>query len=292
MPRSVTAKRASEPYVRTDLDGRVESFLSHSAPAMLAVIGPAGLGKSLTVRKVLERSSLPSVLLPAATGQSLDDMFGVWTLRNGETKFVEGALLRGLKTPDCVIVLDDAHVLAQGLQLLNGIGDQTRCVSFSAQGDALDVADGVRLVIIANPPPATLPPWEAHRWQIPEQTRSRCRLIRLDHGLSYEDELAVAAAHWPGDHPAELLEGLVEIARNLRDNGVTGGYTPSLRDLAMIGHLLSQGHSLGEAFAEGLAHKYLQLADREAAIESFRGKFGFDPLTGGSVLDRGGDADA
>ena len=277
-------------YIPTELDRRVEHWLLNSSPPILILISPPGYGKSLTVAKVLERHpEFPHVWIPATRGLStLAPFFGHWELVPGkqgpQTRFVEGELLKGLKTPHCVIVLDDVHTIAPATQILNGVGDHTRIVSCPELSLTVKVAEGVRVVLIVNPAPSELPPWERLNWELPEQIRSRSRMMVIEAGLSREEEKAIALLHWPKDHREELLDGLLEVVAHLRDNSVLESYSPSLRDLVLCCQLLAQGLPLGTAYMEAIGNKFLRPDEREAAVEAFRAKFDLDPLSQGSVL--------
>lgn len=279
-----------EKYVPTALDKRIEHWLTHSCPPFLIIIGPPGYGKSLTMSKVLERHEFPYEWISATRGSILLHYLGYWRLAGGETQWVEGQLLQGLMKEDCVIVFDDIHTIAQDTQILNGVGDHTRRISIPELGLSVDVASGVRIVFIANPPPSGLAPWERIKWELPEQIRGRARMISLtEAGLSHEEERAIALLHWSADHRVELFDGLLEVTRNLRNNGLLQSYTPSVRDLVIACQLLAQGESIGTAFLEAIANKYLLKDERQAAIEAFRAKLGIDPLGDGSSVLVGGN---
>jgi MoxR-like ATPase len=281
-----------ERYVETELHRRVEHWLRYGVPPILILYSPPGCGKTITARHVLaaHAEEFPVVWLPATWGASLETMLGFWELRGGETVFIEGELLRGLTTENCIIVIDDAHTVAAELQLLNGIGDVTREVTCASLGRKIEIANGVRLILIANPPSPDLPPWERARWELPEQTRDRARMIELKEGLSREDELAIAELYFPEGHPKEALEGMVEVVRNLRQNGVLHSYTPSVRSLVMWCQLLEQGLSLGEAYLEAVAAKFLQPEEFAAAVEIFQAKFDIDPLESSTLKEGSSDA--
>jgi hypothetical protein len=283
-----------ERYVKTALHRQVEHWLQYGLPPILIIYGPPGCGKTITVRHVLAEyaTQFPFIWIPATWGSDLQALLGFWELRNGQTVFVEGDLLKGLMTSGCVIVIDDAHTVAAELQLLNGVGDITRELTCASLSRKITIAEGVRLVLLANPPPRDLPPWERARWELPEQIRDRARMIELREGLSWEDELAVASLYYPKGHPREVLEGLVELIRNLRTNGVLRSFIPSTRSLVMVCQLLGQELSLGEAYLQGVANKFLREDEYAAAIEAFRGKFGIDPREqkSGSILKEVGHA--
>lgn len=275
-------------YVETELHRRILDWLLHGGnPPILIVYGPAGVGKTFTLRQILKRYvNMPLFFIPATWGQSLEYLMGYWLLKDNETIFVEGDLMKGLTTEGSVICIDDAHCVAQNLQLLNGVGDSSREFVCTTLGRTLPVADGVKLVLLANPPAPGLAPWEAQKWLLPEQIRDRAVMIELSAGLSREDELAILKLHWPESHPEEARDGLLDVARNLRTNQVLQSYTPSVRSMIITATLVKQGRTLVEAFMEGIANKYIEKSEKAAAMEAFEAKF--NHAEDGSVLKKEG----
>lgn len=267
---------ATEVFVETALYRRVTDWFLHGCdPSILILIGLAGIGKTYTLRRIA--SLFPNrrfFFLNATWGQNLDLLMGYWELVDGKTRFVPGDLLTGLTTEDAVIVIDDAHCIAEYLQLLNGLGDASREFVCAALGRRLEIAPGVKLVLACNSPPTQLPPWEAQKWSIPIQIRDRAVVLELSSGLSHEDEERILAAYWPTGHPKEAMHGLLEVAWNLRSNQVLESYSPSIRALIVAAVLVRDGRGLLDAFCEGISNKYTDGSERAAAIEAFRAKFG------------------
>jgi len=268
-------------FVETGLSRRVAEWVRHGDPTILLLYGPAGSGKTVTVRHVAAQCGRPVFWVSATRGTNLELLFGLWTLRptpNGtETFFEEGILLRGLLTPGALLVLDDAHLVAPDLQILNGLGDSSRELTVPARGRTCPIAEGVCLVLIANPPPRTVASWERERWLIPEQIRDRARVIQTFDALTLDEEFAIARLYFPEDCPDEIVRGVVELARNLRSNSVLSSYAPSLRSVVILGKLMRQGLGLGEAYLEAIAYKFDGSDEFAVAIEAFVAKFGMDP---------------
>ena len=274
------------PFVRTELFHRVMAWFRHGCfPSILVIVGPAGIGKTYTVRHIAhELSDIPFFFLPATWRQSLENLMGYWELRDGQTQFTQGDLLKGLSTEGACICIDDAHCLSQDLQLLNGVGDISREVVCAALGRRVPVAPSVKLILLANPIPASgIAPWEAQKWEIPIQIRDRSLMIELSESLSVDDERAILSEHWPEGHPTEVMDGLLEVCRNLRANQVLQSFAPSIRSLIITASELRHGASLSAAFEYGISNKYTDRSERAAAIEAFDAKF--DPETGSSTSD-------
>lgn len=266
-------------FVKTGLYWRIKSWVQHGVPSILILYGPPGCGKTETMRQVVMEYSGKAFWITATRATNLEALFGHWELRGGETVFVPGELFEALQTRGALIVIDDAHLVAPDLQLLNGLGDSTRRVTVPVLSKTIEIAEGVKLVLIANPPPRTVASWERDQWIIPEQIRDRARVIRVDQGLTPDEELRIAYQAFPRESEA-LVEHVVELARNLRKNGVLSSFTPSLRSILMLGGLLRQGLSLGEAYLEAIAYKFDDPDEFAVAVEAFKAKFGTDPRDG------------
>ncbi len=284
-------------YVETKLHHQVEHWLVHAFPPILVLLGPTGAGKTTTVQHVLaQHPELPELVIPATRGARLADFLGYWTMREGQMVFVEGILYRKLLEDGAVIVVDDAHTLGPELQLFNGLGDETRLLSCAELGVTLSIARGVRLVLIANPPSANLPPWERAQWQIPQQIIDRARVISVEDGLPEPDEQAIFDGCWEDlkvgslGHPTTVRTGLLEVVRHLRGTPALGSWRPSVRQLVMLCHLIAQGLSPSEAYMQGVVNKFAAGDARTAAVEAFRAKFDYGPTDEGSTLAEGAQA--
>jgi len=274
--RTQPGRSTRDEFVPTELSRRIAAWFEHGCfPPILLVVGPAGIGKTYTVRHMASQmQDTPFFFIPATWRQSLEALMGYWELRDGCTRFSKGDLLKGLITPGACICIDDAHCLSQDLQLLNGVGDISREVVCAALGKKVAVAEDVKLLLLANPVPTTgIAPWERQKWEIPIQIRDRSLMIELSEGLSLQDERAILLRYWPAGHPTEVLDGLLEVCQHLRTNQVLESFVPSVRSLIITASELGHGLPLDEAFRVGISNKYSDPSERAAATEAFEAKF-------------------
>jgi len=268
-------------FIETGLYRRLVNWAGIGEPPILLLMGRPGSGKTEAARHVAERYLDDVFWIPATQASRLELMFGFWELRASstgtETVFTKGDLMKGLETPNALVVIDDAHLVASDLQLLNGVGDSTRRFTVHSLGKTFPVAEGVRVLIIANPPSANIAAWERDKFVIPEQIRDRAIAIIADDNLTFEEELEIARVYFPDSCPPETREGVVEIIRNLRINNVLSTYVPSLRSVVIMGTLVSQGVSLERAFLEAAANKFASKDEQAVAIEAYKARFGIDP---------------
>lgn len=272
------ATTAIQTFVRTSFFDRVLHLLKHTTLPMLLVLGRIGSGKSETVRAALAELKVPVCWIPITRATDLDSLLGHHTLNDGNLAFVKGMLHKAITTPNCVIVMDDAHAIIDtaALQFLNPMGDTLRQLVCSVLGQEITISEGVRLILIANEPSSSTPSWERSKTEMPEQLRDRSVLVDVRYGLPQADQLAITSTKWPESSSQGDLEGIVELVCHLSTSGLSS-YTPSLRALLQIAELLRAGMTLDEAFLCSVASKYTDLGERTAAIAAFEAKFDRDP---------------
>lgn len=276
-------------FVRTKLFKRILHFLTRTTLPMLLVIGNIGVGKSRCVRAALAEADCPTCWIPVFRTIDLDQLFGHYTKIGDNIVFQPGLLMDAIKTPDCVIILDDCHSIADtdSLQLLNPIGDPgdpVRKLVCSMLGKDVEIAENVRIILIANEPSEGTPQWERYRSEIPSQLRDRSVVLDVREGLSQAEQLSIAKKYWPASSPRHEMENVVELVAHLQDSGFTT-YTPSLRALLQIAELRRADLSLEDAFMSAVASKYSDSGERSAALAAYDAKFNED-LTEAEVVKK------
>lgn len=109
------------------------------------LIGPQGCGKSETGVYFAAKYNRPCVVVNCARVKSPMDWFGYRTIdENGVVKFIESDFVRGVESPNCVIILDEFNRLAShGHNTIYPLLDSRRATYIDLLDRVIKVAPGV-----------------------------------------------------------------------------------------------------------------------------------------------------
>lgn len=130
----------------------LDPMLSDASNPIIALTGPAGIGKTLSAEQLCARKGLRMVLLNCK-GQDPFAFIESQELRNGETKRMLGILAEAIQSPNTVIVLDEidtADPVFQSL-ILTMLEVEPHRRRLTTQGNGIiTVAQGVRFILTLN----------------------------------------------------------------------------------------------------------------------------------------------
>lgn len=109
------------------------------------LIGPQGCGKTETGVYFAAKYGRPCVIVNCARVKSPMDWFGFRTIdEHGTVKFIESDFVRGIETPNCVIILDEFNRLAShGHNTIYPLLDSRRSTYIDLLDKVIKVAPGV-----------------------------------------------------------------------------------------------------------------------------------------------------
>ncbi|WP_220634223.1 AAA family ATPase, partial [Georgfuchsia toluolica] len=144
-----TAFSSRTPILLLSVD-RILSFLdkinkiSHRHPVNVLVVGKQGCGKSSLVRQYAAVHRLPLATFQIGVLSEPGQLFGEYALENGETKYKQFLFPQAIRTPNCIIHLEEINrpEHPKALNMLFSILSDDRQVWMDELG-LLQVAPGV-----------------------------------------------------------------------------------------------------------------------------------------------------
>ena len=218
--------------------------ISKQHPVNVLIAGRQGCGKSSLVRQYAAVCRRPLATFQVGILSEPGQLFGEYTLKDGETSYKQFLFPQALQTPNCIIHLEEINrpEHPKALNMLFSLLSDDRQVWMDELG-LLKVADGVTFFATLN---------EGEEFigteMLDPALRDRFYIILMD--------------YLPNDVETEVLKRKTGVSKNqavdiiqsinlLRGNSEVA-LEVSTRTTLMIGEMVAAGASLGEAIATSL----------------------------------------
>lgn len=249
------------------------AFLSvarREVPLPMLFFGPAGTGKSSLPRYFAGQTGRSFWNITVSDDTTVDDFFGGFQVRGGTTYWSDGLLLKAVRQPRAVILIDEvSRARPDVLVALNGIL-QDREYIVPQTGESIAVAEGVQIMLADNTNGrGDASGLYAGAKQMDSSLLSRCA-IKLHFGYpSKSQESRVLRQR--SNAPKAFCDSLVDfmsICRKAHDRGEAPTLTVSLRESTNIALMVMDGMDPSEV-VHWVIGNALEAVDQETLTQLF-----------------------
>jgi len=248
---------SQEEIIYLDWNNAIEILeKAYKTGLFVLIIGPKGTGKTTLVRKFAfgMKKDLDSVNFSLRTRES--HLVGSRTLDKGEISFVEGVLVKSMRS-GTILYLDELNAAEADvlLRLDEALDDRRQLVLKEAEGQIIKAADDWFVMATINPLS------HVGTKELPPQLLSRFPVrMRLEYPPE-EVELDIVRRHVTiEESKVKDVKHAIQLAKNLREAAAVEElyYSPSLRETIAFAKMLNTGLSGRRAAEVVYANAYDQ----------------------------------
>ena len=238
----------------------------------LVLVGPKGVGKSLSIAAWAAKHGHPIVTLSCSEDNRKSDLYGHFVLRDGHTPFILGPVTAAFEIANlygsCVLCLEEINALKPGAQkLLNPVCDFHRRVEVPTAHKVFELEPGKKLWVTGTMNTAVY----GGVYSLNEDLTSRLNLLPLDYPtLEREKQLLNATlAKLVNSIPKKTFNAVLRLANETRQGEFD--YALSTRDIVQI---ISNINAVGIESAMWIASGKFEDRDRATFKERAKSAFG------------------
>lgn len=127
----------------------IENVLNSGKFFPIFITGLSGNGKTLMVEQICAKLQRPMVRVQVTPETDETDLIGGYQLIDGNTVFQEGPVLQALKTPNCVLLIDEIDRGTNKIMCLQGILEGKPYLN-KKTGEVVTLEQGVNVIATAN----------------------------------------------------------------------------------------------------------------------------------------------
>jgi MoxR-like ATPase len=227
--------------------------------------GPAGTGKSTLPEQLAAAVGRPFVKIGMTRQTEVESLVGGMGLRNGATVWEDGVLVRAMRQPGTIILIDELTFAPAGVQaIIQLVADDHRSLTLPT-GEVVKAADGVVFVVADNTTGSGDEGGLYAGTNISNAalvTRFK-RMITVDY-LSAQKEAEALANHTKCPMPA--ARHLTDFVAQARRLPALAGVVISLRQMVGFVQCVQDGFSSKDAFETTISSR--MPATEKAAVEA------------------------
>jgi MoxR-like ATPase len=206
----------------------------------LVLVGPKGVGKTLSFQSYAAKKSIPIVTFDCSEDVRRSNLIGMYTMRGNETPFILGPLTTAFEvaneTGACILVLEEVNGLSPQMQkVLNPMADFRKRIEVPECGRVFELKNGAKLWLVGTMNTSAY----GGVYALNEDLKSRFRMLSVSYPQP-EAEQKIVEAHFPKGIDATVLKRVMVLAQETRQKALE--YALSPRDVVQI---LEDSVSLG-----------------------------------------------
>lgn len=203
--------------------------------APLVLVGPKGIGKTLSVQSYAVKKDVPIITFDCSEDVRRSHLLGSYVLRGSETPFVLGPVTTAFEVANevghCILCFEELNALTPQMQkILNAVSDFRRRVEVPECKTVFRLKDGAKLWIAGTMNTAVY----GGVYTLNEDLKSRFRMLQLEYPTPTEEEKIVLAAvnGAAGQVPKKVVDQAILLAHETRQQSLE--YALSTRDVVQL----------------------------------------------------------
>jgi nitric oxide reductase NorQ protein len=204
-------------------------------PKSLVLVGPKGIGKSLSVASFAAKQNVSVVTFDCSEDVRRSHLLGMFVLRGDQTPFVLGPLTTAFEvaneTGACILLLEEINALTPQMQkILNSTTDFRRRVEVPECQKVFQLQPGKKLWVVGTMNTAVY----GGVYAMNEDLKSRLRLLVVDYPAPAEEKSIVQEALNGGSKKVDqkMMDQVILLAHETRQKALD--YALSTRDVVQM----------------------------------------------------------
>jgi cobaltochelatase CobS len=245
---------AADPFYVVDKQHMALLMTGMERSTNIWLTGPAGTGKSTLPEQAAATLGRPFVKIGMTRQTEVEALIGGMALRNGATVWEDGALIKAMRQPGTVILIDELTFAPAGVQaIIQLVADDHRSITLPT-GELVKAADGVVFVVADNTAGSGDEGGLYAGTNVSNAalvTRFK-RMIHVDY-LSAQKEAEALANHTKC--PMEAARHLADFVAQVRRMPAMQGVVISLRQMVGFVQCVQDGFSSKDAFVATISSR-------------------------------------
>lgn len=240
----------------------------------LMLVGPKGIGKSLSVAAYAAKNKIPQIAFDCSEDVRRSHLLGGFVLRGGDTPFVLGPVTTAFEVANevgsCILTLEEANTLTPQMQkVLNGILDFRCRVEVPEAKKVFQLNPGAKLWVVGTMNFAGY----GGVYELNEDLKSRLNMLPMTYPSTGDERVVLEAYNTRVSLGLNktTLNGLLTLAHETRQQAME--YALSTRDLTQ---LMQNIAALGADKALWLMSGKFEGEDRTAFRQRVSSVFGIE----------------